>query len=87
LLLPPNAAVFNFGRAETTASCPQGTTVVGGGAVFPPGTSTIGNAVELLQSAPHGNGWLVRADNQQATNRQLSVTALCLKNKLKLKGK
>mgnify|MGYP003407862150 CR=1 FL=1 len=40
--------------------------------------------VQLIESGPQGNGWHVRYDNDQNTARSATVTALCLKNKLKV---
>lgn len=85
LLLPPSTAATNNGRAEGVASCPSGTTVVGGGVTFAPGTPIPLNDIELLQSFPQGNGWQVRADNEEATARAVSIQAICQNNKLKVK--
>jgi hypothetical protein len=86
--LPPDppGGGNNGGRAEATVNCPTGTTVVGGGVLFPPGSSLPLTDVELLQSAPQGNGWYARWDNEDLVSRLVSLTAICMKNKFKVKG-
>jgi hypothetical protein len=81
--LPPQAT--NAGVAEFTVNCPAGTTLVGGGALFAPGTP-INVDTELFESGPAGNGWHVRWNNNQAINQGASLTAICMNNKSKVKG-
>ena len=81
--LPPQAT--NAGVLEQTVNCPAGTTVTGGGGVFPAGVP-LTTSIELFESGPVGNGWHVRFNNNQATEQPgVVISAICIKNKLKVK--
>ena len=81
--LPPQAT--NNGVAEFTVNCPTGTVLVGGGAQLAAGSPLTTNT-ELFESGPVGNGWHVRWNNNQAVNQGASLTALCMNERLKVKG-
>jgi hypothetical protein len=80
--LPPQAT--NAGVAEFTVSCPAGTNVLGGGATLPVGTPS-DIAPMLTESGPQGNGWHVRYNSNETTAQSITVSADCLKAKLKVK--
>jgi hypothetical protein len=71
-------------RAESAVNCPEGTTLIGGGATLSGGPLTSG--VALDRSAPLGNGWTVRYDNGGGQAYLPTVTAICIQNRLKVKG-
>jgi hypothetical protein len=72
------------GHVQFDVACPAGTTVAGGGASF---TATApGTDIRLEESGPQGNGWHVRYDNDDTPADTGIATAMCLKNKLKVKG-
>jgi hypothetical protein len=82
LQLPPQAV--NNGIAEADANCPGNSILVGGGAFS---ASTLPNLrVTLFESGPRGNAWHVRYDNDDVISQPATITAVCLKNKLKVKG-
>jgi hypothetical protein len=81
--LPPQGS--NFGVADSTASCGQGTILVGGGAQFAVGTPLPTN-IELFKSGPFEKAWNVRYNNNVATSQPATVSAICLKKKLSVRG-
>jgi hypothetical protein len=70
--------------AEGSASCPGGTTLLSGGATLSGGPLTSGVAIDRL--GPLGNGWTARFDNGGGQTYLPSVTAICIQNRLKVKG-
>ena len=70
--------------AESMASCPGGTTLLSGGLTLSGGALTSGVAID--RSAPLGNGWTARYDNGGGQTYLPSVVAICIQNKLKVKG-
>jgi hypothetical protein len=76
----------NAGILDQTVNCPGGTTVVGGGALD---TRPSGSPLEPFAEStygPSGNGWRFQFDNDEAGAVTVSLTAICLKNSLKVKG-
>ena len=74
------------GVVAHNVECPSGYTVTSGGARFigsTPGTGA--NEVTIFESGPEGNGWHVRIDNDSSEGGNAEVSALCLKNKSKVK--
>ena len=58
---------------STTASCPSGTIVVGGG-------FALGSDMVISGSHPQGNGWQTEARNNNPANQLLNAYAICLYN-------
>jgi hypothetical protein len=83
-VLPPQSS--GNGILDQVVNCPNGTTVVGGGVLDtrPPGS----NLAPLAQNTdgPFGNGWRVQIDNDTNDTVQVSISAICLKNSVKVKG-
>jgi hypothetical protein len=75
-------------KADVLSSCPPGTTLLSGGVVVGdtvvPGPPELD--VDIYKSAPSGNAWFVRHDNDSQTPLQPSAQAICLKNRLKVTG-
>jgi hypothetical protein len=59
------------GTMSTTAACPAGTVVTGGGFSVNPG-------MHLYTQAKNGNGWAAVVKNNLATAQNLTVYAICL---------
>jgi hypothetical protein len=82
--LPPQST--SNGILDVTVTCPDGTTVVGGGALDlrPPGS----NLAPFQQNTygPSGNGWRFQIDNDTSEVVNISLTATCLQNSLRVKG-
>jgi hypothetical protein len=57
---------------SVTATCPEGTTVISGGA------QPANFGVELTSTLRSGNGWLAQAKNNSGANSSLSAFAYCL---------
>lgn len=81
--LPADTATSN-GVAETNVNCPGSTKLLGGGASFSSTDPAL--RVTLFESGPQGNAWHVRYDNDGTIAQPATVTAICLKSKLKVKG-
>ena len=79
----PDAAT-NSGRARFTTACPEGTTVVGGGAKLDPAAPLADTDIQLEESGAVDNGWQVTLDNDEVVAQSASAHALCLKKKLKV---
>lgn len=85
LLLPPSTT--NTGVIQVDVACPKGYTVTSGGLRFIGGTpGTEANEITVSESGPEGNGWHVRYDNDSALATNTEASALCLKNKSKVKA-
>jgi hypothetical protein len=80
----PSSAVNN-GLGSFDVACPSGTTIASGGASFPATVLDVTD-IRLEESAPRGNAWHVRYDNDEPTDQPAVASALCLKRKLKLKN-
>jgi len=84
LLLPTQAQ--NSGVGTTSAPCPGNRTLIGGGSRFDPSLSPTIN-IELVGSGPVSNAWETTYDNNNPPLNRLTFSdALCLKNKLNVKG-
>ncbi len=84
LALPPQAT--GFGVVQVDVACPRGYTVTSGGLAVVPGTpGTESNEITAFESGPEGNGWHVRYDNDSAIGANAEASALCLKNKSKVR--
>jgi len=59
-------------NVSVTATCPEGTTVISGGA------QPANFGVELTSTLRSGNGWLAQAKNNSGGNSSLSAFAYCL---------
>ncbi|MCB2178838.1 hypothetical protein KQH61_05440 [bacterium] len=57
---------------DITASCPAGTVIAGGG------WETNNAGTLIRQSAPSGNGWVIRALHSEASAQQVTAVAVCL---------
>jgi len=75
----------NAGVAQFDVSCPSKTKLVGGGARYPDGTPLIGPDSELFESGPNGNKWHVRYNNNLVTAQPVLISAICLRQSLKVK--
>jgi hypothetical protein len=64
--------VAKDGVVSVTATCPEGTTVISGGA------QPANFGVELTSTLRSGNGWLAQAKNNSGANSSLSAFAYCL---------
>ena len=83
--LPPQGT--NNGVAEIDVPCPKGYTVVSGGPRVISGTpGTTSNEITAFESASNGNSWHSRYDNDSAVGANAEASALCLKNKSKVKA-
>jgi hypothetical protein len=65
-------AVNTGGSVSVTATCPEGTTVISGGA------QPANFGVELTSTLRSGNGWLAQAKNNSGANSSLTAFAYCL---------
>jgi hypothetical protein len=83
--LPPES--LGGGVAQFNTNCDRGFTVASGGGLLNPSAPPATTNIALSASGPQGDGWLVRYQNQQSVFALATVEALCLKNKLKLKGR
>jgi hypothetical protein len=81
---PPGGG--NTGLADTTATCPGSTSIVGGGALFAPGAPLATTDIPLVRSGPLGSAWNIRYDNNNTSDQQTSAQALCLNKSLKVGG-
>jgi hypothetical protein len=82
LLLPPQGT--NAGLGQTSAPCPSNRTLIGGGSRFDPSLGFPN--IELVSSGSNGNSWDTLYDNNETTSSQVFSDAICLKNKLTVKG-
>jgi hypothetical protein len=64
--------VANGANASVTATCPEGTTVISGGA------QPANFGVELTSTLRNGNGWLAQARNNSGGASSLTAFAYCL---------
>jgi hypothetical protein len=64
--------VANGANASVTANCPEGTTVISGGA------QPANFGVELTSTLRNGNGWLAQARNNSGGASSLTAFAYCL---------
>jgi len=75
-------------EVDASASCAVGTTLISGGALSntpaPAGPPFL--FAEVLKSGPSGNAWFVRYENDASVDLLPSVQAICLKDRLKVKG-
>lgn len=83
LVLPPNAV--GFGLGEVNSPCPSNRTLTGGGSRLAPGTPLVTN-IELVSSGPVGDSWETQYDNNTAVGQTTLGAALCIRNKLNVKG-
>jgi hypothetical protein len=74
------------GLGEATPPCPSNRTLIGGGSRFTPGSPLAGTDIELVSSGPTGDAWKTVYDNNLATPQTVLSDALCIKNKLNVKG-
>lgn len=82
----PAQAGGQSGVATASAPCPGNRTLVGGGSRFDPSIA-LPTDVELVSSGPVSNAWETVYDNNVETAGQSVFSeALCLKNRLKVKG-
>jgi hypothetical protein len=84
--IPPQGT--NAGILDVTVNCPAGTLVVGGGALDLRAPGSPLEAFAEATDGPSGNGWRFQFDNDlnDGITVPVSLTALCLKDTLKVKG-
>jgi hypothetical protein len=75
----------NAGVASFDVACPSKTKLVGGGGRLPDGTALVGPNIELFESGPDGSKWHVRFNNNLVTAQPVLISAICLRQSLKVK--
>jgi hypothetical protein len=82
-VLPVNAVGFGLGQANPP--CPSNRTLIGGGSRFGAGIA-LTTSIDLVGSGPTGDAWETVYDNNTALNQLVQSDAICLRNKLNVKG-